>query len=335
VDAPWPVGNLAEWLPARSHPETYPGERPPSAYLLLEDKVLPMDVRGADDVQVFSATGRWQPVDALLEAARLPALADRVAVLAYGANRNPATLRIKLRNYGYRSPGSAIAVPVLRGRIRGADVVACGLSGQGYFYGDLVSVPELTASTQVEVWVGLLDPDQLRVMHESEIGTGDYVAALIPRVTVEPFGAEMGILGYAANAPCVVSPALGLPIAFSSIEATHRAIPAMDPMAMLDHLAGAFGLKAAVRAAAQLDESSFAPTLSRYMNANWWRGFESTAAPDPAFKQILRLFSEAIHGSALAESSAQRLGQQGLTLSNEEAYAPPPTLTWGSHMAML
>jgi tetratricopeptide (TPR) repeat protein len=56
----------------------------------------------------------------------LASVEDRYAVVAYGANRNPATLSIKLLNYGYRSPNGVVAVPALRARMSSTDVVACG-----------------------------------------------------------------------------------------------------------------------------------------------------------------------------------------------------------------
>ena len=334
--APWPARALDAWLPARTHPETYPGERPAGSYLLIGDEVRPLDVRAPDDIRVFGAEGAVQRLDGLLTREGLPRVADRVAVLAFGANRNPATLRIKLENYGYRSPGPAVALPMLRGRIAGADVVACALSGQGYFFGDLIAEPELTARTSAEVWIGLLDGEQLRVMHDSEIATGDYVAAVFPGVTVEPFGGELSVLGYAARARCVVSPDLGTPIAFAGIEATNRAMSAMSPMQMLDHLAGALGLTARLRAAAGLGEDGdFAEELSRYMNGNWWRQFRKTGPPDPGYLDVLRLFADRIRESALPESTADRFQSRGLTLTTEQAYRPASTLTWGAHMAML
>jgi hypothetical protein len=334
--APWPVGDIDRWLPARTHPETYPGERPAGSYLLFGDQVRPLDVRAPNDIRVFGAAGAGERLDGLLTREGLPPVADRVALLAYGANRNPATLRIKLHNYGYRCPGRAVALPMLRGRITGADVVACGFSGQGYFFGDLIAEPDLTARTRAEVWIGLLDPDQLRVLHDSEIGTGDYVAAVIPGVSVEPFDGDLAVLAYVATARCVVSPALGTPIAFASVEATNRTIRAMGPMQMLDHFAGALGLTAALRSAAGLGEQGdFAATLSRYMNENWWRQFRKTAPPDPGYLDVLRLVADRIRDSALPQSTASRLESRGLTLTTEQAYRPPPTLTWRAHMAML
>jgi hypothetical protein len=53
------------------------------------------------------------------------------------------------------------------------DVVACGLHGQGYLYGDLLIGSELTEATSTEAWLLLLDHDQLRVLHDSEERLGD------------------------------------------------------------------------------------------------------------------------------------------------------------------
>ncbi len=144
------------------------------------------------------------------------------------------------------------------------------------------------------------------------------------------------MLAYAARARCVVSPELGTPIAYSSVDATGRNIPAMDPMQMLDHLARSLGLEEQVRAAAGLDpEGDLARPLSSFMNDNWWRAFRETEPTDPGYGEVLRLFEARIRDSSLRDSTASRLEARGLTLSTEQAYAPPATLTWKAHMAML
>ena len=153
-------------------------------------------------------------------------LAERVPVLTYGANRNPGTLLLKLSHYGYRSPGVGVALPVLRARIGGAEAVASGFSGQGYFYADLlVGDPSWTAD-ELEVWVNLVDRDALRVLHESEgVGVeGGYVVVGLSDVDVTSLGRTARVLGYMIDGPTLQVGAFGGPVAFSSIGAVGRRV---------------------------------------------------------------------------------------------------------------
>ncbi|HEV2815410.1 MAG TPA: hypothetical protein VGW10_19290 [Solirubrobacteraceae bacterium] len=324
----WDVTRLDHWLPARRHPETYPGDRPPGSYLLLDEVVCPVLLDDPDAPVVVTPGGEAEALDAVLERAGLPATSDRVAVLAYGGNRNPATLRIKFANYGYRCPGSAVAVPVLRGAIRGADVAACGLSGQGYLYGDLLVDPDLVGETRCEAWVVLADPDQLRVLNDSEIGTGDYAAARFPGVEVgRPLGGP--VLGYTAHRPCFVSPELGRPLAFRSIDAERRALPEMTPMEMLDHVLGVLGLRDRARAVAGRGvNGDLALAVAHYMNRNWWRSFTGDE-PEPGYGEVLTAVGEGLAARSLAGSSASLLADRGLLMTDAEAQHPDASLTWG------
>ncbi len=325
---PWQVTRLDHWQPAREHPETYPGERPPTSYLLLDDFVCPVLLHDPAAPQVVTRDGDAMPLDEVLERAGLPTLGERVAVLAYGGNRNPATLRIKFRNYGYRSPGSAVAIPVLRGTVHGADVAACGLSGQGYLYGDLLVDPSLVADTGCEAWLALADPDQLRVLHDSEIGTGDYAAARFPGVEVgRPL--RSAVLGYAACRPCFVSPDLGRPLAFSSVEAEHRSLPAMTPMEMLDHVLDALDLRARVdTVVGRGANGDLALAMAHYLNRNWWRSF-SGLEPEPGYGRVMSLFGERLAARSLTRSTASLMADRGLLLTADEAHSPDASLTWG------
>lgn len=324
----WEVTRLDRWQPARKHPETYPGDRPPTSYLLLDDVVCPVALDDWEAPEVLTPRGDTEPLDAVLARSGLPSLAERVAVLAYAGNRNPATLRIKLRNYGYRPPGSAVALPVLRGTIAGADVAACGLSGQGYLYGDLLVEPDLVRDTRCEVWLTLVDPDQLRVLHESEIGTGDYAAARFGGV--EAGRALRGpVLGYAARRPCFVSPELGRPLAFGSVEAERRALPEMMPMEMLDHVLDVLALRERVGAIAGRDANGdLALAVAHYMNRNWWRSF-SGLEPEPGYRRVLSLVTERLAERSLARSTASLMAERGLLMTDGEAQHPDASLTCG------
>ncbi len=326
----WEISPLDRWTAARRHPETYPGDRPPGSYVLLDDRVCPLLVDGASDPRVVTRANETEQLDAVLARAGLPVLADRVAILAYGGNRNPATLAIKLSNYGYRCPGARVALPVLRGAIAGADVAACDLSGQGYLFGDLLVDEPLVGRTRCEAWVALVDPDQLRVLHESEIGTDDYVGALFEGVCVEGRGALRGpVLGYAARRACFSSPLLGAPLAFDTVQADGRTLPELSPMRMLDHVLDAAGLRerAAAIAGAQAGPD-LALALARHLNLNWWREFEGRR-PEPGYLELLGVVRAWIAEHALARSTAAVMAERGLCLSREEVHHPDASLTWG------
>ncbi len=110
----------SSWRAARSIRGLYPGDHPASAFALVDDEV-------ADLTPAHALAGGGTLADEL--AARgLPPIEDRIPVLAYGGNRNPATLALKLDHYGYRSPGRGTVLPVLTARLTGLEVVAGGLS---------------------------------------------------------------------------------------------------------------------------------------------------------------------------------------------------------------
>lgn len=321
----WEPSDIDRWLPARLHPETYPGDRPPGSYLLLDGVVCPL-LTEPNSLSVVGRTGDHASLDDLLERAGLPVSSERVAVLAYGANRNPATLKTKLENYRYRNPGSAEAIPVLKGTIGSGDVAACGLSGQGYMYGDLVVDPSLVGATACEVWLALVDDDQLRVLNDSEIGTGDYSAALFPDVDV---GGPLGgpVLGYAARRPCFVSPALRRPLAFSTVLASGRSFPEMTAIEMLDHVVAALGLRDLIAEIVGANPPE-AAIVASYLNRNWWRRFHG-GTPSEGYKRILRLVDGAVARHSTTSSTAEVLAGRGLGLSDDEARSPDVALRWG------
>lgn len=320
-------------MPARKHPDTYPGGRPAGSYLLLDDFVCPLLADGPAGLHVVTPDGEGEDLDALLERAGLPVLDDRVAVLAYGANRNPATLAIKFANYGYTCPGSRVALPMLRAAIGGADAAACNLSGQGYLYGDLLLEPTFVGETRCEAWLALVDPDQLRVLHESEIGTHEYVGVRFPGTELDgPSGPRVlrgPVLGYAARRPCFVSPQLGAPLAFETIDADRRSLPEMTPLQMLDHVLDVSGMREPVASiAGSRSDGELARAVAYYLNRNWWRVFAG-GEPQSGYGRLISMLQSGIAARSLERSTASIMAERGLALTEEEAYHPDATLTWG------
>jgi hypothetical protein len=326
------ITHIQDWKPARKFPETYPGDRPPHSYLLLNDKVYPLQFDHPAELRMETETGGIVAVDETLKKLRLPLTKDRYAMLAYGGNRNPATLHIKFQNYGYRSPGEAWAVPMLRGKIHGADVVACGFSGQGYFYADLLQNSDWTRKTNAEAWLVLLDPDQLRAIHDSEgVRGGDYMVARFGGVTIDGYEKTLAPMGYAGKKPVLLSPPTQSPLGFKSVHAEGRAIPEMTPLQMLDHLLDAYGLREPICAATGLrHDADLAVELSKYMNGQWWYQFNTRQQPIRGYREVMRLFEEQIARHALPQSTTEQMRESGMALSTEEAYHPGHALTFGS-----
>jgi hypothetical protein len=156
----------------RGTPLDYPCELPDRPYLLLGDKAHEIDLAAPDGPTVRS-TG--QPVDDLLAARGSARLADRVASVAFGANRDMRNLAWKFSHYhdvtGRKPSGDLVLLPA---RIAAADVVACNIGYWGYVYAALLlhrppalQRPYLDGAS-APVAVLLLDEDQMHMLHESE-----------------------------------------------------------------------------------------------------------------------------------------------------------------------
>ena len=326
------VTSISDWRPARLYPETYPGDRPATSYLLLDDQVHLMYFEDPNDpgsAYIAGKNGGRRSVDSLLRSMGLPGMTDRFAILAYGANRNPGALNIKLRNHGYVSPGNGVGLPVLRGEMRGADVVAGGLSGQGYLYGDLLIESELTSEVVIEAWLTLLDDDQLRVVNDSEgVRGGMYVVARYSGYTIDGVSQVIEPYGYAGNRPILYSPDLGTPLAFKAVNAVNRSLPAMSAREMLDHVLDAFGIRAEIsRLTGMPDDENLAAGLARYLNERWWKRFNSEPEPDNGYRYVVDTIGRLIVAHSRAVPTADLKRQQGLALSTDAAYAPGPVAT--------
>jgi len=319
------VVDVDMWKPARKFPQTYPGDRPPTSYLLLGDRVHPVDHHPDGNPRVYSGSGRWEELDAVLRAHGTPTLENRYRVLAYGANRNPATLHTKLKNYTYRpDAGAEVALPALRVTLPAADIVACGLSGQGYLYGDLLIDSPATAGTHLEAWLLLLDIDQLRVLNDSEgIRTDLYSVGLLDGVVVDGTETTTAALCYVANATVLTSPRLGTPLSFSAVEAVGRTLPSMTPIEMLAHLIDAYGMAAELAAVTGIPgDGGLAAALMKYLNGQWWYAFNTGDAPIEGYIRVLDMFAAAVGPGSLPSSTAAYLGTLGRILSTADAYAP-------------
>jgi hypothetical protein len=291
----------------------------------------------------LSGAAAGTSLDALLAERRLPGLEDRVPVLAYGGNRNPATLALKLQHYDYVSPGHGIVLPVLAATMRGFDVVAGGLSPQGYLYATLLA-DERTTDTELAVHVLLLDDDQLRVMNDSEgVRTGLYDVAALDQVRLAGLpgpAAEISALAYLSVQPVVISETVGTPLAFSAVRAIGRTLPEFDAVGMLAHILIATDLTEQTRAvvAAGLDGDGvmdladplvLADELMRYLNGQWWYRQHTGERRLLACERLEALIFERLSKSMRSAPDPDRTVAGLHRLSADDAYRPGPAHSLG------
>jgi hypothetical protein len=331
------------WEAARSHPFTYPGEHPQGAFALIDDEVGEVHRGSTSDLSSLVLPGHdGRALDDLLGARGLPTLEQRYPVLAYGGNRNPATLKLKLAHYGYASPGQGTVLPVLPVRVRGVDVVAGGLSGQGYLYADILA-DENTASTEIFAHLLLLDSDQMRVLHDSEgVRTDFYDVAVLPGVELAVPGATVQTVAamvYVGVAPIIISPTLESPLAFAAVRATGRRFPEFGATAMLAHILEAVEATALVRATVApgqpdgaeslADPFELASELMRYLNGQWWwrhhTGKRRTLACEWLEEQLKGMLTKV----SAPVPTRDLIAARGRLLDAREAYSPGARLTFG------
>ncbi|MEU7981471.1 hypothetical protein AB0B63_23450 [Micromonospora sp. NPDC049081] len=323
---------MSYWEAARSHPFTYPGAHPDGPFVLVDNEVHGLD----RSLTLTEGTS----LNDLLHTRSLPAVATRYPVLAYGGNRNPATLRLKMSHYRYATPGRGTVIPVLPARLRGFDVVAGGLSGQGYLYADLFA-DEHTAATELDVHVLLLDDDQLRAMHDSEgVRTDLYDVAVLHGVELPGLG-HSAALAYVGVAPVVFSPLLNAPLAFEAVRATGRALPAFGATAMIAHMISAAGLSSEIRAIVApgiiepLDDMQLATELMRYLNGQWWWHQHTGQRRLLACDRLEKAIRAGLAATSRPSKTRDLVALHEPVLSPDNAYQPGGELRFGACLTNL
>ncbi|MDT3395622.1 hypothetical protein RKE29_02980 [Streptomyces sp. B1866] len=322
--------SVDDWRPARKFPETYPGLSVDRSYLLWHDRVLPISTGEYGEYLVTLGSSRLLLED-LLGELRLPGLEQRFPVLAYGANRNPSTLYTKLLNYSSRDGGTnGHCLPVLKGRIQGADVAACRFHGHGYLYGEILLGHSLCKNVELEVYVCLVDLEQLAVLNQSEgVGAGLYELAVIPEVLVDDLPQPFSALGYAANQSVWLSPVHETPVAYSLLSATDRILPSMTSREMVDHVMDSLGLRGQISALTGLkNDGRLAEEVAKYLNGQWWYQFHTGEAPIRGYRQVLELFDSRMSAKSAQSRTLDSLRANGLVLSHKDAYAPGREHLW-------
>jgi hypothetical protein len=361
------VRAATDWPAPRLVPTTYPGAAPDHHYLLVDDRVVPLVVESVGD-RLSLALADGTAVDDVLARAGLAPLADRVPMLAYGANRVPHTLAVKFAHHGYRNPEGTVAVPVLAGSVAGLDVVAAGLSSQGFVYADLAPSP----GTRVSAMLTLLDRDQAAAVHESEgVGRAVYDCAWLPGFTVAGTSRELDVLAYAGCQPVFVSPATGSPLAFSAIAATGRRLVAYPQVELLAHVLATTGLVGAVADLVGLplgdagepgeaDETggtgpagqpgepdrsggtrpagqpgkpvAVALELVRLLSGQWWYVHNTGDVPMAVAARAFGLVAEAFARHRAERSTSERLAARGAVLAADVVHAAGPELRLGAQV---
>jgi hypothetical protein len=291
-------------------------------------------VDGGDGLRVSLADG--SPVDRALAAVGAAPLAERVPVLAYGANRSPHTLAMKMAHHG-RSPGpgpaAPVAIPVLAGSVTGLDVVAAGLSSQGFVYADVAPSP----GTRISVLLTLLDPDQATAVHRSEgVGAGMYECALVDGFEVAGApGLTLEAVAYAGCLPVFVSPELAAPLAFATIAAEGRRFAAEDQVGIMAHVLRSTGVAPAVAGLLGSDAGdplATARDLTRLLSGQWWYAHNTGDEPLAVARRAGDLVTEALRAHGAARSTAARLAEAGKVLAPDVAYASGPELRLGARI---
>ncbi len=344
-----PSRPASDWPAPRQVPSSYPGAAPNHHYLLVDGRVVPLAVSragGGGRLTVTLADGT--PVDEVLAGVGLPTLAERVPVLAYGANRSPHTLALKLAHHGYEPPGGAgtVAVPVLAGSLTGLDVVAAGLSSQGFVYADVTPSP----GTRISVLLTLLDREQAAAVNASEgVGRGMYDCALVPGFEVAGNGGDgsgdgegagrLDVLAYAGCHPVFVSPSTGTPIAFSAISAVARRFPASEQVEVMAHVLWTTGVAGEVAGVLGLGRDAqpaeVARELARLLSGQWWYAHNTGDARMATAVRAEELVWQALGRHAAPQSTAARLAAEGAVLDADVVFAAGPELRLGAQAGVV
>ena len=160
------------------------------------------------------------------------ALAARVPVLAYGANRSPEALERKRSGPGFPTDS---AIVVLRARLRDLDVV---YSAHLSPYGSVGAAIQRSPGASVEVFVTLLTESQLAALGDTEPNyTLEELSGL--EVEVEGGGRLVRVRSYVSRHGCLVLDEAE--VALAAIPAWDRRLAALTQAEVLGAVAARLG----------------------------------------------------------------------------------------------
>ena len=156
----------------------YPFPRAGHSFLFADGETLDLADYGADGLDV-----------ALAQCGAAP-MAERTAVLAYGANAAPTRLE---RKFASQTPGAVF--PVIEARLHDFDIVYASHFSS---YGSLPATPISSPGTAVQVAVIYLDGNQLVRMHETELSRQSYVFGRLNcvRLVLDEIGSLDSVYSY-------------------------------------------------------------------------------------------------------------------------------------------
>jgi len=220
------VKDRTEFKSSHDHPFEYPGEPPDHSFTTDGEKVMLTITQGVTETEegekkaVFQIadpeTGEMRDLDSYLENIGVPTMADRIPVVAYGANANPASLFRKF-NFGDEGNSELLLVPVIKATRKGSEIAwSRRLGARGRQYADMVTSDKVE-DTEVNIAVNFLTHDQLALMHSSEKAydiVEQGVVELEGGITIPAF--------YYSATSGEVYGVEGVPVAVSAIKATNR-----------------------------------------------------------------------------------------------------------------
>lgn len=212
------------------YPHNYPGERPQTSHMLdlygeVEERPMAYPMLGsvAEEgyrVVVKQDDGEVVNVDEVLRAHGVPELADRIPIVAYGANVCPPAMASKMKkDNGDEKVG---LIPTVYAQMPGYEVVWNANPGN---LGNGIAVlykGEETKAANVQVAVNFLTPEQLLLLNSSEFS---YDLGYVDEVILEG-GVTIPALIYAGTDSIFLKD--GHPVAVESIPREASVLEAMS-----------------------------------------------------------------------------------------------------------
>lgn len=298
--------SVDEYLSAsrNNNPLLYPGERPKSSYLTDGETVFALDsTHDADGNLIFSmeTIDGYRSVDDFLIGRGAPLMADRIPVLAFGANVSPGSLASKFLKVGRED---ALIIPTVYAKLHGHDVVWSGGPGMNGNFVAILYEGEETKETDVQVAITFLTQEQLLVMNATEL------SYTLSSVELDVDGQTVRAFYYVGQDSVYLKD--GMPVAVESIPADGRNIESSNTTALLNDVLSSPSVMDAVIAEYPALESMTT------------EGYVAMVARLKVEKKALSL-KKAIQ-QAIADNNMSKLVESADAVKQAESWANPSTL---------